>query len=286
MADWDGSNAVRIAEGEYWGEGPIWSPDGRYLAFRDLARDVVISDPEGNVIAEFPGEGWEIAWSPDLTRARSGSTSSKQSASSGSTASGRRCSPCHVNCLRGDHDPVWLPDGESLLVPGVVVPIDGSAPYKPGRGASVVFGRDAAAAFGTKSPDGSRVAYVARGSLVVAEADGSNPREVFDDTAKNRIWSPIGDRIAFTTWKRGSGAMDQLRVLDVATGAVTLLAEADGSEDLEVIDFSPEGDRIHFARLKGPIGAGSLWSVKADGSDLRRVVAVAWGDWLSLGRTP
>ena len=80
--------------------------------------------------------------------------------------------------------------------------------------------------------------------------------------------------------------MDQLRVLDVATGAVTLLAEADGSEDLEVIDFSPEGDRIHFARLKGPIGAGSLWSVKADGSDLRRVVAVAWGDWLSPGPTP
>ena len=73
VADWDGSNAVRIAEGEYWGEGPIWSPDGRYLAFRDLARDVVISDPEGNVIAEFPGEGWEIAWSPDSRELRSGS---------------------------------------------------------------------------------------------------------------------------------------------------------------------------------------------------------------------
>src|SRR5215216_1672171 len=52
VADWDGSNAVRIAAGEYWGEGPIWSPDGRYLAYRDPSRDVVIGDPEGNVIAE------------------------------------------------------------------------------------------------------------------------------------------------------------------------------------------------------------------------------------------
>src|SRR5215211_4596220 len=65
VADWDGSNPVRIADGrppnecgysaEYWGEGPIWSPDGRYLAYRhrnpcpngtanSIAGDVVISD--------------------------------------------------------------------------------------------------------------------------------------------------------------------------------------------------------------------------------------------------
>ena len=43
VADADGSNPVRIADGApgeagdcggYWGEGPIWSPDGRYLAYR------------------------------------------------------------------------------------------------------------------------------------------------------------------------------------------------------------------------------------------------------------
>src|SRR5829696_9547830 len=76
VADWDGSNPVRIADGEYWGEGPIWSPDGRYLAYRhtncdgpeDACRHVVISDPQGNVIAEFPADGWDISWSPDSTR--------------------------------------------------------------------------------------------------------------------------------------------------------------------------------------------------------------------------
>ena len=44
VADPDGSNAVKIADGVsaedcagapgYWAEGSIWSPDGRYLAYR------------------------------------------------------------------------------------------------------------------------------------------------------------------------------------------------------------------------------------------------------------
>jgi Tol biopolymer transport system component len=281
VADWDGSNPVRIAAGEYWGEGPIWSPDGRYLAYRDPLRDVVISDPEGNVIAEFPGEGWEIAWSPDSTRVavwvRFGETIGVYGLDGERQA--LLTMPSEF-ALQGDNDPIWLPDGESLLVQDdVVVPVDGSTPY------NLWFDRRRAREV-TYSPDGSRVAYVAnRRSLVVAEADGSNPEVVFGDWVVP-VWSPTGDRIAFTSWREsGRGALSQIRVLDVATGTVTLVAEADGSDMFQVIDFSPEGDRIHFSRLKGR-GVGSLWSVKADGSDLRRLVVTAWGDWLSRGRTP
>ena len=36
-------------------------------------------------------------------------------------------------------------------------------------------------------PDGSRVAYATRKSLVVAEADGSNPQVVLDNWA----WNPV-----------------------------------------------------------------------------------------------
>ena len=109
VAHWDGSNAVRIADGsppndcrglgEYWGEGPIWSPDGRYLAYRHTdcegAREVVISDPEGNVVATFPiGAGWLISWSPDSTRVAVWVRFFRRSASTGSTACARRCSSC------------------------------------------------------------------------------------------------------------------------------------------------------------------------------------------------
>jgi hypothetical protein len=78
IADPDGSNAVKIADGEvgeYWAEGPMWSPDGRYPAYRhhtscsssEIGRDVVISDAEGHVIATFPAQGWGVA-SPDSRR--------------------------------------------------------------------------------------------------------------------------------------------------------------------------------------------------------------------------
>jgi Tol biopolymer transport system component len=170
-----------------------------------------------------------------------------------------------------------LPDGESLHVPGVVVPIDGSRPYDP-----PFAGR----AEGTYSPDGSRLAYPGvgppdSGSLVVAEADGSHPQVVFDDWVWNPVWSPTGDRIAFMT-------PHQLRVLDVATGTVTVLVEGEASDWLEVIDFSPAGERILFSRIEDrQRGEASLSSVDADGSDLRRLVAgTAWGDWLSPGPTP
>jgi Tol biopolymer transport system component len=317
VADWDGSNPVRIADGhppnecgafdysgEYWGEGPIWSPDGQYLAYRhrncavedlptdrppdDLWGDVVISDPEGNVIASFPtGTGWDISWSPDSTRVavwvRFGETIGVYG------VDGERQALLTMPsgfALQGDIDPIWLPDGQSLLEQDWVVPVDGSTPYRLPLA-------DRAPAEGTYSPDGSRVAYGDHRSLVVAEADGSNPQVVFrGDVAGlpgSLVWSPTGDRIVFTS-NRGSGGWrpNQLRVLDLATGTVTLLAEADGSDHLEVIDFSPEGDRIHFSRMDYQgAGMGSLWSVNADGSDPRRLITgTAWGDWLSSGPTP
>ena len=74
----------------------------------------------------------------------------------------------------------------------------------------------------------------------------------------------------------------------MATGTVTLLTESEGSEWLSVIEFSPEGDRVLFSRTEDEgSGVSSLWSVNADGSDLRRLVTgTAGGDWLSLTPTP
>jgi Tol biopolymer transport system component len=297
VADPDGSNAVKIADGRpaedcggvggYWAEGSIWSPDGRYLAYRysDCSGaefawgGVVISDAEGNVFAKFPTDGgWDIGWSPDSTRIAvwdvvfetigvygvDGARRTQLTMPSGWEPS-------------GDHDPMWLPDGESLMFPwsDVVVPIDGSTPY-PLQLPDLPSGE-----LVTYSPDGSHIAYGTRRSLTVARSDGSEPRKVFGDAAGSLTWSPTGERIAFTTRK------GQLRLLDVATGTATLLAESDESETLSVIDFSPHGDRILFSRSDDRGGRSSLWSINSEGSDLRRVVAgTPWGDWWSSRQTP
>ena len=296
VADWDGSNPVRIADGnlvsggdgcsagEYWGEGPIWSPDGRYLAYRHTdcegAREVVISDPEGNVVATFPIEaGWNISWSPDSTRVAVWVRMWETFGVYG--LDGVRQTMLTVPpgfMAGGDYDPVWSADGASLMVPnGVEIPLDGSTPRKP------PWAADQHALQVAYSPDGSRVAYTTHRSLVVAAPDGSQAQDVFGHFAAWSVWSPTGDRLAFVS--NAFVPNGQLRVLDMATGTVTLLTEAEGSDTLRAIDFSPDGDRILFTTVedKGS-GESSLSSVNADGSDLRRLVAgTAWGDWLSPG---
>jgi Tol biopolymer transport system component len=308
VADPDGTNAVRIADGrpptdcgglgEYWGDGPIWSPDGRYLAYRHTDCDgpqdwwdVVISDPEGNVVASFPSEGWLISWSPDSTRVATWVRWGETLAVYGLDGERQAALTLPPGLMApGDYDPVWSADGASLMVPhGVEIPLDGSTPRK-------LPWADQHEGEAWYSPDGSRVAYTTHtpleglvlrfgehqgGSFVVAAADGSNAQEVFGEFVWDPTWSPAGDRIAFT-----SGQGSELRVLDVATGTVTLLTEKDWPKfTFSVIDFSPEGDRILFSKADD-YGVSSLWSINADGSNLRRLVAgTALGDWLSPNAT-
>ena len=148
VADPDGSHAVKILDGHdghcgsthgfsYWAEGSMWSPDGRYLAFRRVDcstehpgidedwGDVVISDATGNVLATFRADGWDIGWSPDSTRVAVWDTLFAKVGVYG-VDSVRRAqitmpSGWHPS---GDHDPAWLGDG-TLAVEDVRLPLDG-----------------------------------------------------------------------------------------------------------------------------------------------------------------
>jgi Tol biopolymer transport system component len=103
-------------------------------------------------------------------------------------------------------------------------------------------------------------------------------------------WSPTGQLIAVTADAPGDprAYSNQLIVVDAATGSATVLFEGDRRTILDVIGFSPEGDRVLFGRSEFDrngdldLGPGSLWSVGVDGSDARLVVAgTTDGEWLS-----
>jgi hypothetical protein len=259
VADPDGSNAVKIANGlstedcyawsgEYWAEGPMWSPDGRYLAFRRYTdcgneddpnpRDVVISDAAGNVVATFPADGWDIGWSPNSSRVAVWDTLFETVGIYGidGTRLERLTMPSGWQ-PSGDHDPAWTSDG-SLVLSDTVLLDDGDPTNDVAR--NLEARDDYAATIGIQaiSSDGARIATVDGSSLMVGGSDGS--------------------------------------------GSVALLT-VDRGTDLRILGFSPDGDRILFAKNEQPRqggDAGELWSIGVDGSDARLVVAgTMTGSW-------
>ncbi len=304
IADWDGRNAVRITdggsnsacggssgEGGYGGEGGIWSPNDRYLAYRSgwapgssCSSAVVIYDTETKRSVSFPGDGWILSWSPDSSQVATWIDLGNTVGIYGVDGVRQALLAVPAGCAAaGDFDFRWLPDGKSLVGRSCDLPVDGQTPARlpttdPRTGTTWA-----------DSPDGARIAYTGpTGSLEVAAADGFQVRVLVPSgvapAAFRPVWSPTGDRIAFASAPYPSGPNgirpDEISVVDVASGTVTPLASASGTGMVQIQGFSPDGDRILFARLDSNSVGLSLWSVDADGSNAQLLVAgTGWGDW-------
>ena len=204
VANGDASDPVRIADGAPGsacgsdeGAGRIWSPDGRYLAYRSSIGNpctgtVVIYDTATKASESFPGQGWELSWSPDSSRIATWIDPGNTVGIYG--VDGVRQAPLTVppGCAHaGDYDPKWSSDGMSLIGRGCEVPVDGRPPQTlpttdPRSNETWV-----------SSPNGTRIAYVgSAGSLDIAAADGSQVQVLVPSgVAPAAFWpSLVGDR--------------------------------------------------------------------------------------------
>lgn len=126
----------------------------------------------------------------------------------------------------------------------------------------------------TWSPDGSRIAYIDEGNLLVQFADspkstvlaaGVSPPS-WDVTGP--VWSPDGTRLV------------------IASGSSLVLANADGSGKKVLFSganqsvnptWSPDGSLIAFERNAGP--HWQIWTVRPDGSDAREILGGQTSDY-------
>jgi Tol biopolymer transport system component len=151
--------------------------------------------------------------------------------------------------------PVWSADWTRLLYHREVSA--GWPPFRPGGSRASGFELIRTGLFPSYAPNGDRFVMnsgrmgIAHNSILIADADGSNGRLLFDDPERSALapsWSPRGDRIAFGlgtffTMVRGPAVAD-IALLDVVSHELTVLT--DGDANLGFPSFSPDGERLVY----------------------------------------
>lgn len=120
------------------------------------------------------------------------------------------------------------------------------------------------------SPDGSMIAYSSNGDIFIANADGSNPRNLTKHPSidVSPTWSPDGSMLAFVSDRTGSP-----KIYVMYTDGSGLRQLTRGGYDTDP-SWSPSLDvnKIAFVRVEG--GEANIFTINPDGSGELRLT---WG---------
>ena len=257
---------------------PVWSPDGRKLAFPGERRNRValsIADRNGRNSRAIGPAGWYdclwLSWAPDSRRI----AYTQNGDCGGDVASytvnvdgtSRRSLP-----RKYSFDPIWSPDGRRILFTDryrfFVMAVDGSS-------LRAIRNADPDVPDGTPnrppaawSPDSKRIVYLS-GGLYVMNLDGTGRRNL---TGGLRVFSfapsPDWRQIAIAA---DDGRIRDIYVLDADGGNLRKLTSARRvvNDDPQ---WSPDGRRLSFSRRTGSLGAASdIYVIDVDGSGERNL---------------
>ena len=306
-----GGGRQLVSEGSGW--DPVWSPDGRSIAYTarltpdpgtgaregtgsggGQANDdpaateprVFVVDPYYSNDPRDLGAGHSPAWSPDgslLAFSGSGEGAAEILVMNLDGA-GRRA-------LAEGRDHAWAPDGKSIAftrtVEGVdglvVIGLDGTGEQYLGEGSGPVW-----------SPDGGRIAYTRVGAdgydIFVMNADGTEQRQLTNAAGDDLrpAWSPDGARIAFDTERDGDlteeAPVTEIYMMNADGSGQQRLTQGGGRNRRPV--WSPGGQRLAFTTEEWEYHY--IFSMNDDGSD-RRWLTYTTDDrdpvWSPDGRT-
>jgi len=116
------------------------------------------------------------------------------------------------------------------------------------------------------SPDRSRLAFHAGGTVYVARADGTEARGIARGAGP--AWSPDGTRLALARQKRDS-RLSSIWIVRADGGGERRVTY--GSIDLQP-SWSRNGRALAFLRIDPRTYASGIWTVRSDGRQLRRIL--------------
>ncbi len=260
----DGSNVHRVSRGiRGFGQPPVWSPDGRWIAYGD----VIFSD-EPQPGPDVDGAAIKIVH-PD------GSGHQRVTGYGAFNAS-----------------PAWSPDSQRIAF---VSDRDGDAEIlvmdRKGSNKTQLTSNDVVDDIPEWSPDGSRIAFTRsipgppnQGDEGVAiwtmEPDGNDPLQLTDGSRfdQNPQWSPNGLAIGFTSSTcDAESCIGDLWSMDRTGGSLTNLTEGDDRFVDYQFAWSPNSTKIAFGL------EGDVHTVDTDTLDRSTVsekpAFEALGDW-------
>ena len=253
----DGSARVRLTD--HAAGGPEWSPDGTRLIFPAIAEDgrvttaTLAADGTGFAVFEIPDPTLNVAcwsWSPDGMRLACESWDDTHPDRAGiytvSSTDGQDLERLTTNPFGGGDFPgEFSPDGTSYVFPR----------ENPQR----------------------RHGYVA---LFIVDADGSGVRRLtpWRMNAQGASWSPDGERILF-------GAGGTLFTVRPDGTEITAIEMHTGAGFVYPFDpsWAPDGTRLVFSMYRRRTDQVDIFTVAADGSDLRQITDTrredGFADW-------
>jgi Tol biopolymer transport system component len=168
---------------------PVWSPDGKEIAFDDKYCDIYIMDADGSgtprKFATGPGCAWGPAWSPDgkeIAYTKGGGKAADIYVANASGEDGYEQQPCSLTAHTprlfsgGAYDPSWSPDGTEIAFT-----------FQKSGATIAAYKMDA---------DGSGVTPLATSQRVKKVEAATGYTEV-TDSKTNPVWSPDGEHVAY-----------------------------------------------------------------------------------------
>lgn len=235
VVNMDGTGEQKVAPSAAMLSRPAWSPDGRRLAFRDMAKErmglwTVDADGKNLQRSVITLEVSTPVWSPDgkFIAVASGNSTKDGTVKKGLYLTDPAGKTPKLLAEGQYGELTWSPDGKSLAVVAspkdapralLTVGMDGGAPVTITT--NLAEGNQAPA----WSPDGKRIAFVLSHEdgqhLVVIPATGGTPTMlVHGKSFSTPLWSSSGDSLLVARDADGTGGYKIIRVSTDGSSAV------------------------------------------------------------------